>query len=156
VTRTREAQSELKDQIESLSADLKRIAEEQTCPVDLGNWVKLDIRATATGTWILTVLNLFQRATSPSWTTVRRELWLFRDAVISLSTNSSVYFQLTIQLCAITVNYLLTLSVYDILTSITGSRGSGSGYSRALFKRCHTRITVCADNAKVNNFVSYF
>ncbi len=36
VERTRQAQSELKDQIECLSADLKRIAEEQSCPVDLG------------------------------------------------------------------------------------------------------------------------
>jgi hypothetical protein len=36
VERIRQAQSELKDQIECLSADLKRIAEEQSCPVDLG------------------------------------------------------------------------------------------------------------------------
>jgi hypothetical protein len=38
VERTRQAQSELKDQIECLSADLKRIAEEQSCPVDLGTY----------------------------------------------------------------------------------------------------------------------
>jgi len=36
VERTRQAQTELKDQIECLSADLKRVAEEQSCPVDLG------------------------------------------------------------------------------------------------------------------------
>ncbi len=38
VERTRQAQSELKDQIECLYADLKRIAEEQSCPVDLGTY----------------------------------------------------------------------------------------------------------------------
>lgn len=39
VERTRQAQSELKDQIESLSVDLKKVAEEQSCPVDLESYI---------------------------------------------------------------------------------------------------------------------
>ena len=36
VDRTRQAQSELKDQIDTLSAELKKISEQQACPIDLG------------------------------------------------------------------------------------------------------------------------
>lgn len=36
VEKTREAQAELKDQIEALAAELKNISDQQSCPVDLG------------------------------------------------------------------------------------------------------------------------
>ena len=38
VDRTRQAQSELKDQIDTLSAELKKISEQQACPIDLGEF----------------------------------------------------------------------------------------------------------------------
>lgn len=36
VEKTRQAQAELKDQIEALAAELKNISDQQSCPVDLG------------------------------------------------------------------------------------------------------------------------
>jgi len=39
VDRTRQAQSELKDQIDTLSAELKKISEQQACPIDLETYI---------------------------------------------------------------------------------------------------------------------
>ncbi|XP_023330112.1 uncharacterized protein LOC111702603 [Eurytemora carolleeae] len=44
VEKTREAQAELKDQIEALAAELKNISDQQSCPVDLESYIsKLNI-----------------------------------------------------------------------------------------------------------------